>query len=133
MKKGFTLVELLMVIAIIGLLTATMVFVFSYVKARSRDAVRVADVNQLTKALDLYLNETGSYPVLFQPVCVDGDDLVTEELANAGLITANISDPSFFDDTDKCYQYSSDGTTYSVRYYLETDGIDSEGFHIVSF
>ena len=61
-NKAFTLVELLVVIAIIGILTAVFVAVLSNARARSRDAKRSGDINQIRKAIELYYNEAGEYP-----------------------------------------------------------------------
>ncbi len=61
-QKGFTLIELLVVIAIIGLLASVVLLSLNSARARSRDARRVADIAQLRSALELYLNDNGTYP-----------------------------------------------------------------------
>lgn len=131
-KEGFTLVEVLMVIAIIGLLTAAGVYAFTQVKARARDANRTADTDQLAKALDLYFNSEGAYPVSTTPVCIDGTDIVSTALSGANLLSATVADP-IYTDTTNCYRYVSDadGETYAIRFLMETDSILSKGFHIV--
>ncbi len=132
MRKGFTLVELLVVIAIIGLLTASVSFAITSVRARARDAKRAAEMDQLSKALDLYNNQTGGYPVSATPICVDGTDLVSTALDGANLIGMDFKDP-LFTDTNNCYRYVSDasGASYSLRYYLETNSIGTQGFHTI--
>lgn len=62
-NHGFTLIELLVVIAIIGLLLSALLVSFSSVRSKARDAKRIADVQQLMKALELFYNENGAYPV----------------------------------------------------------------------
>jgi len=46
-QRGFTLIELLVVVAIIGLLAILILFNVSSMRARSRDARRVADIKSL--------------------------------------------------------------------------------------
>lgn len=62
MKKGFSLVEILVVITIIGLLSATATISFERQRARSRDAKRIADVSNLGIGVEGYKSITGQYP-----------------------------------------------------------------------
>lgn len=61
-KKGFTLIELMVSIAIIGILTAIITTNFTQSKAKSRDAKRVSDIAQIQLALSLYFDRCNSYP-----------------------------------------------------------------------
>lgn len=61
---GFTLIELLVVIAIIGLLSSIVFASLSNARAKARDTRRIADINQLEKALALYFDTYGVYPNL---------------------------------------------------------------------
>ena len=47
MKRGFTLVELLVVMAVIGILASIMFVTFSTVQAKSRDTRRIEDVREI--------------------------------------------------------------------------------------
>lgn len=61
-QSGFTLVELLIVIAIIGILSTLLMTNFIGIRQRARDAQRKADVRQIQSALELYRADNGSYP-----------------------------------------------------------------------
>jgi len=62
--KGFTLIELLVVIAIIALLASVVLVALNTARAKARNAKRVADVNQIRKALTIFYNYCDSYPAL---------------------------------------------------------------------
>ena len=61
-RDGFTLVELLVVISIIGLLSSIVLTSVNSARARARDARRLADTRQIQNALALYYDDHGSYP-----------------------------------------------------------------------
>lgn len=61
-QKGFTLVELLVVIAIIGILATLLLLQLGVARQRARDAKRIADVNQVRTALELFFDDNGQYP-----------------------------------------------------------------------
>lgn len=60
-SKGFTLVELLVVIAIISILATLLLLQLGLARAKARDAKRIADINQVRSALELYFDDNGSY------------------------------------------------------------------------
>lgn len=63
-QKGFTLIELLVVIAIIAILSTVVMAGLNSARAKSRDAKRVSEVKSLQKALDLYYDTCGGYPMI---------------------------------------------------------------------
>ncbi len=61
-KRGFTLIEILVVIAIIGLLSSVVLASLATSRAKARDAKRIADLDEVKKALELYYDSNGGYP-----------------------------------------------------------------------
>lgn len=63
-NKGFTIIELIVVIAVIAVLSGIITSsVFQYL-VKSRDSKRVADLNQIKKILEMYRADNGNYPIL---------------------------------------------------------------------
>ena len=58
MKKGFTLVEILVVVTIIVLMTSAAIVTYTVFLKQSRDAKRKADLSQLSAALEMYRSNT---------------------------------------------------------------------------
>ncbi len=62
LSRGFTLVELLVVIAIIGVLATLLLLQLNTARQKARDARRIADTNQVRSAMELFYDDTGTYP-----------------------------------------------------------------------
>lgn len=61
-ESGFTIVELLIVIVVIGILAALVLNTFQGVQARARDTERKTDVNALATQYEVFYNDNGRYP-----------------------------------------------------------------------
>lgn len=115
-NKGFTLIELIVVIAIIGIISTIGVSSFTNYLKIARDSVRIAEVNKIRKALINYKNLYGTNPVdlgntrngIGTNCCATCNVWNSEEfekefqiLINAGLIDksfpANIGDFCWYD------------------------------------
>ena len=61
--KGFTLIELMLVVVIIGLIATLSITSVQTSRKKARDAKRMADVNKILQAMELYFLDAGFYPV----------------------------------------------------------------------
>ena len=60
--KGFTIVELLIVIVIIGILAAVVIVTYQGVQAKARDTERKTDIKALHGHLEAYQAQNDKYP-----------------------------------------------------------------------
>lgn len=92
-NKGFTLVELLVVISIIGVLTTLLMVNFVGSRERATDSQKIQNLNSLRSALRMYYNDNQTYPadksvilgLGFNTYMSDlGDTSFTYQLLNGG-------------------------------------------------
>lgn len=62
LAQGFTLIEMLVVISIIGILAVLISANLNSARSRARDTERKSDIKNIETALRLYYNDYGSYP-----------------------------------------------------------------------
>lgn len=62
LSRGFTLVELLVVIGIMTILASTLIVGMQQARTQSRDAQRQTDLKTVASALELYRHKYGEYP-----------------------------------------------------------------------
>ena len=113
MKKGYSLIELLVVISIIGILTALALVALQGAKTSGRDARRRGDLEQIRSALEIYKSDCQQYPAT---------------LTFGSSLTANCPDlrtymstvPNDSQTPSYTYYYNrSATTTYRLCAYLE--------------
>jgi type II secretion system protein G len=106
-KKGFTLIELLVVIAIIGLLATLAVVAFGSARKKARDAKRLSDIKQISKAVEMFNNDYGRYPTSADGNCGYDTSFLSggclEVLISEGYIAKLPTDP----DTNQQYYYNN--------------------------
>ncbi|MCX6793055.1 MAG: prepilin-type N-terminal cleavage/methylation domain-containing protein [Candidatus Falkowbacteria bacterium] len=117
-KSGFTLIELLVVIAIIGVLSTMAIIALGNARAKARDSKRVADIKQISTALELYYSDYNSYPTIITP----GNSLASPDGTKV-YMAAIPNNPTPRNDNgcgDNNYTYAStpDNSNYSLNFCL---------------
>ncbi|HEY4486944.1 MAG TPA: type II secretion system protein [Candidatus Paceibacterota bacterium] len=119
-KSGFTILELLVVMAIVALgLSIISVFLVG-LKAKSRDAARMSHLEEITKALNLYYTNNGKFPALTTETVITGSDALSDFLEGDGVIKEAQKDPSG-GVNQYTYQSNANGTDYTITFCLETN------------
>src|SRR5882757_4414165 len=63
-NQGFTIVELLIVIVVIGILAALVITTYAGIQAKARNSKRQTDVQDIQTQLEAYFQTNGNYPSL---------------------------------------------------------------------
>lgn len=121
--RGFTLVELLVVVAIIALLASVVMAGMSQAQQKSRDARRLEDINSLSKALLMYQVGKGHFPISIATTTLDGSASVLDELINEKVIPQIPRDPLQVEEYAYTYSTNSLGSVFQLGFCLETNSI----------
>ncbi len=126
-RQGFTLVEILIVVSIIGMLASIVLVGLGSFRSRGRDARRAADLREVQNALELYYSKENSYPH-----DVGDWEGLGEALVDAGIGVTRIADDPL--GGDKHYFYGSNGQGYVLGATIEDpnnqvlkDDVDGSG------
>lgn len=131
-KKGYTLIEILVVVAIIGFLAASAMYAINRARMKGRDARRLADINQIQKALALYYDKNKTYPPAngWQSDCSGATAFKTalQPLVTDGIMKSIPNDPlSPNNPILQCYFYASANVSPPCP------GIDNNLGYIIAF
>lgn len=125
MKRGFTIIELMVVVSIIAILSAIGIATFVYAQKQSRDARRISDLRSIESALELYFAKNRLYPsnTLWRnskdfPGTWITQSIIDRESFTPTFLPAVPNDPS---NTSKSYAYWSYvyGYNYKVMVHME--------------
>lgn len=129
-KRGFTIVELLIVIVVIAVLAAITIVAYNGVQTRARDNIRSDAISSIKRALEVYKVDNGRYPsATANPgnggweMSTDVSDSFMEYLANAGFSSGTPIDPI----NNSTYRF------WYYRYSAGVNGCDSSkgGFYVL--
>ena len=125
-RKSFTLIELLIVIAIIAVLAATIIAATGSARKQARDARRAQDLDALKQALELYYDDYKAYPsgdlggsnpssigFCIEEATGFKDALVDEYISQVP------KDPKYSSSSkDYCYWYQTESDTNAQKFKL---------------
>lgn len=161
-NKGFTIIELLVVILVIGLLASMATFEYITQLQRGRDTTRINDLKGIAVALEMYRNDPANkknvtpknvhYPYEGSVLLAKTSNIDTDYLKNSidpindpniqGYFTNIRQDPLIQRDTTRYYRYrvNLDGTEFKLSVKLEIDtnsmindgGISQDWYEIFS-
>ncbi len=124
-KRGFTLVELLIVIAILSILSTIGVANFQSARIKARDVGRKSDLQSISKSLEAYVNDHRSYPLSNgdgKIICKSGSTICNwgAEFSDDNGTIYSATLPS--DSGGYTYWYSSStGSSYTLYAHIEND------------
>lgn len=119
-KSGFTLIEMLLVIAIIGIITSLSLLAYNSIRQKASDTRRVKDIEQIQAALKLYFYNESSYP---------------DSLSFGQALTGSTSSTTYMSllpnnpgprgdngcsDSDYSYQTTASSSDYALSFCLST-------------
>jgi type IV pilus assembly protein PilA len=89
--RGFTLLELIVVVAVLGILAAIAIQQFSLFRSRATDAAMRSDLKNAALAMESYYGEFLDYPA-----SVSAIQLVGYRKTSGITLTINVTSPSTF-------------------------------------
>jgi general secretion pathway protein G len=109
-NKGFSLVELLIVILVLAILTGIAIPAYYLITARAKETATETEMTNIAKALEIYNSDKQAYPA-------------TEEYPDALVDNGYMNPVPSLDAWEAAYSYTSDGTSYT----LNSNGMDKIG------
>ena len=113
-RKGFTLIELLIVIIILGVMASLITGNFFTSLKKGRDTKRKADLEQITRALEMYYEDKKTFPVT---AGLTFGASLTDSVSGKVYMQKVPNDPT----SGKDYEYVSTGSDYKLYACMENN------------
>lgn len=130
--RGFTLIEIMVVVAIIAVLATIVIVAYQGFGERSRDSQRTSDVSQIKIALDKYYADNSQYP----DACGGTEDCPVTALATplSQYLKQMPSDPiaARLASAEYAYSRTTAGDGYAIKIVYEDQPTCMTGVRIVS-
>ena len=131
-RRGFTIVELLIVVVVIAILAAITIVAYNGVTSRANDSARQADANALMKKIEMRFAESGEYGYGYGAERPESRDALLEiygiQTLGSSMVVCGYDDcPTSSDPADeifdksKVYLWASEEMV-KVSYWSNTDG-----------
>jgi len=146
LRRGFSVLELLIVIAVVGIMAAVAVYSLSVTRASNRDAKRISDIAVLRASLSQHWLQKATYPQS-EKVDLGRPGAQADKLTGNGFIAREVeASPVYMlqvpvgPKANEYYTYRGSSQGYSLRfvterpsaygaagaYYAHADGVNRE-------
>jgi prepilin-type N-terminal cleavage/methylation domain-containing protein len=92
-QQGFTIVELLIVIVVIGILAALVITTYNGIQQKGRNTERTTDLKALQGQLEAYYAQNGRYPASTDLGATSADNVTFIQASMKGLDKEALRDP----------------------------------------